>query len=80
MWRFFPESHALFMGPVNTKKCKFYFKTGSYSTIHTFKNYFITIFSEINSIQIDSYLSCLTHILVQHTSLLYKATIVYIIT
>ena len=68
------------MGPASTKKRKFYFKTGSHGTIYTFKNYFVTIFSEINGIQIDSYLSYLTHILVQHTSLLYKATIVYIIT
>ena len=80
MWCFFPEFRALFMGPINTKKRKFYFKIGSHGTIRTFKNYFVTIFSAISSIQIDSYLSCLTHIFVQHTSLLYKATIVYIIT
>ena len=39
-------SHALFMGPIGTLfKEKKNFKTGSYSIIHTFKNYFATVFS-----------------------------------
>ena len=42
---FFYGSHALFTGPASTDFSKFFFKTGSYSTIHTFKNYFATIFS-----------------------------------
>ena len=41
---FLCESHALFIGPVNTDFSKINFKTGSHGTIHTFKNYFVTIF------------------------------------
>ena len=36
---------ALFMGLATWKKCKFNFKTRSHDTIHTFKNYFVTVFS-----------------------------------
>ena len=37
---------ALFMGPTTwKKKCKFNFKIRSHGTIHTFKNYFATVFS-----------------------------------
>ena len=35
---------ALFIGPTTWKKSKFNFKTRSHDTIHTFKNYFITVF------------------------------------
>ena len=35
---------ALFTGLASTNFSKFFFKTGFYSTIHTFKNYFIIIF------------------------------------
>ena len=35
---------ALFMGPATWEKRKFNFKTRPHSTIHTFKNYFITVF------------------------------------
>ena len=42
---FFYGSHALFMGPASTDFSKFFFKIGSYSTIHTFINYFVTVFS-----------------------------------
>ena len=42
-------SRALFTGPVSTLfrkgKGKKKFKTGFHSTIHTFKNYFVTVFS-----------------------------------
>ena len=38
-------SRALFTGPTNTLfRKKKNFKTGSYSTIHTFKNYFVIMF------------------------------------
>ena len=42
---FFYGSHALFMGPASTDFSKFFFKIGSHDTIHTFKNYFVTVFS-----------------------------------
>ena len=48
IWRFFPKSHTLFIGPESTKKCKFCFKTKPHGTIHTFKNYFDIIFLVIN--------------------------------
>ena len=47
----FYGSHALFTGPTSTLFKK---KKKSYNTIHTFKNYFVTVFSvfsKINSIQ-----------------------------
>ena len=53
IWRFFPKSHTLFIGPESTKKCKFCFKTKSHGTIHTFKNYFDIIFLVIIGIQTD---------------------------
>ena len=46
---FFSEFRILFMGPESTLLKK-NFKIGSYSTIHTFKNYFITVFSVFNKI------------------------------
>ena len=36
---------ALFMGPASMGFSKFFFKTGSHGTIHTFKNYFAIVFS-----------------------------------
>jgi len=42
---FFCGSYALFMGPTNTEFSKNNYKTGSHGTIHTFKNYFVTVFS-----------------------------------
>ena len=45
---FFYESHALFIGPVNTDFNKFFFKTGSHDTIHIFKNYFSLVFLIFN--------------------------------
>ena len=58
---FYPVG-LVFMGPVNMEFSKFCFKTGSHDTIHTFKNYFATIFSAISfqfsiisGIQIDSF-------------------------
>ena len=39
--------HALFMGPTTTLFRK-KIKNGSHSTIHTFKNYFATVFSVFN--------------------------------
>jgi len=38
------RSRVLFTGPTSTKFSKFFIKTWSYSTIHTFKNYFVTMF------------------------------------
>ena len=38
-------SRALFTGSTNTDFSKFFFKIGSYGTIHIFKNYFTTLFS-----------------------------------
>ena len=43
--RFFFWSRALFMGLTSTDFSKFFFKTGSHDTIHTFKNYITTVFS-----------------------------------
>ena len=48
IWHFFPRSCALFTGPASMEFNKFCFKTRSHSTIHTFKNYFVTVFSAIN--------------------------------
>ena len=45
VWRFLCGSHALFIRPTSTDFSKFFFKTGSHGTIHTFKNYFTTVFS-----------------------------------
>ena len=44
-YAFFSGSHALFIGPASTLFSKKNFKTESHGTIHTFKNYFVTIFS-----------------------------------
>ena len=41
---FFCGSHALFTGLASTDFNKFNFKTESHGTIHTFKNYFATVF------------------------------------
>ena len=41
---FFCGSFILFMGPTSTDFSKIFFKTVSHNTIHTFKNYFVTIF------------------------------------
>ena len=41
----FSGSRALFIRPASTFFHKNNFKTGSHSTIHTFKNYFATLFS-----------------------------------
>jgi len=46
---FFYGSHALFTGLTSTEKHKSNFKIGSHSTIHTFKNYFVTVFSIFNN-------------------------------
>ena len=55
---------VLFIKSVNIEKCKSNFKIGFHDTIHTFKNYFVTVFlaisfqfSAINSIRIDPYAS-----------------------
>ena len=37
-------SGTLFTGPASTFSSKNNFKTGSHGTIHTFKNYFATVF------------------------------------
>ena len=41
---FLAGSYVLFMEPASTEKRKYNFKTESYGIIHTFKNYFTTIF------------------------------------
>ena len=53
-------ARALFMDPQISFLIKFFIKNGSHSTIHTFKNYFATVFSvfsfsKINSIQTHPY-------------------------
>ena len=45
---FFCGSCALFMGPISTFFTKNNFKIGSHGTIHTFKNYFISVFLVLN--------------------------------
>jgi len=47
--RFFCESRALFTGSTSMDFSKFFFKTGSHGIIHTFKNYFATVFSVFNN-------------------------------
>ena len=42
-------SRALFTRPISTDFNKFFFKTKSHGIIHTFKNYFATIFSVFNN-------------------------------
>ena len=42
---FLAGSRALFRGPASTEFSKIKFKTKSHGTIHTFKNYFATVFS-----------------------------------
>ena len=49
--RFFFGFRALFMGPASTDFNKFFFKTGSHSTILTFKNYFVIVFSVFSNKQ-----------------------------
>ena len=44
---------ALFMGPTNFTS-KFFVKNGSHDTIHTFKNYFVTVFSVFSFNKISS--------------------------
>ena len=44
-------SRALFTKPASTYFSKFFFKTGSHDNIHTFKNYFTTMFSVFNNKQ-----------------------------
>ena len=39
------EFHALFTRPISTEFSKIFIKTRSYGTIHTFKNYFVAMFS-----------------------------------
>ena len=39
------RSFVLFTRPISTNFSKFFFKIGSHGTIHTFKNYFATVFS-----------------------------------
>ena len=53
--RFFCGSHALFTRPTSTDFSKFFFKIGSHGTIHTFKNYFATVFSVFKQILIIRY-------------------------
>ena len=50
---FFNGFGALFTGPASTLFSKKNFKTESHGTIHTFKNYFATVFSTIIGIQTD---------------------------
>ena len=45
----FSGSRALFIRPASTFFHKNNFKIGSHSTIHTFKNYFATLFSDFSN-------------------------------
>ena len=49
--RFLCGSHVLFMRPISTDFKKKFFKIGLHSIIHTFKNYFATVFSVFNNKQ-----------------------------
>ena len=46
-------SCALFTGLINIFFSKTFIKNGPYGTIHTFKNYFVTVFSIFSGIQMD---------------------------
>ena len=53
---YIPSSLLTFVDPVHCSRdlqvinlCKFFFKTESHGTIHTFKNYFTTVFSVFNN-------------------------------
>ena len=52
---FFCGSHALFKGLASTDFSKFNFKTESHDTIHTFKNYFATVFSVFSNKDLFGY-------------------------
>ena len=52
---FFCGSHALFKGIASTDFSKFNFKTKSHDTIHTFKNYFATVFSVFSNKDLFGY-------------------------
>ena len=52
---FFCGSHALFKGLASTDFNKFNFKTESHDTIHTFKNYFATVFSVFSNKDLFGY-------------------------
>ena len=56
---FFSGSCVLFMGLVNTFFNKNNFKIGSYGTIHTFKIYFVTMFSIFSNKRYSNTLSFL---------------------
>ena len=45
---FLVGSRALFTGPTSMEFSKFFFKTMSHGTIHTFKNYFARVFLVFN--------------------------------
>ena len=46
-------SHALFTDPQTSLFNNFFTKNGSHGTIHTLKNYFVTVFSVFSGIQAD---------------------------
>ena len=48
-WRFLCGFRALFKRPSNMDFSKFFFKIESHVTIHTFKNYFVTVFLVFNN-------------------------------
>ena len=48
MFFVFFGSHSTIYGPPNLAKRKFLGKFRSHSTIHKFKNYFVTVFSAIS--------------------------------
>ena len=52
---FFCGSHALLKGLASTDFSKFNFKTESHDTIHTFKNYFATVFSVFSNKDLFGY-------------------------
>ena len=48
----FSGSHALFTEPTNLFFNKNFIKNESHGTIHTFKNYFVTVFSVFSKISV----------------------------
>ena len=55
LWALFSRSCALFTEPTNLFFNKIFIKNESHSTIHTFKNYFIIIFSIFTKIRVSKH-------------------------
>ena len=59
LWCFSNRSRALFIEPTNLFFSKTFIQNGSHGTIHTFKNYFVTVFSDFSFQQNNRYLNTL---------------------